>query len=490
MSLILNKGEVRQTLRQMIQEASQIAKAANKLDNKMIVFKSDGTIRGDGFSSAKNHFGVTYHRALMLTIKTCEDIKSSAEKLLNNLDKPFVLDREVMKEEDLLNHLETLGRNAARYQEHINNGEDTDGTYADLLAATNRDIKDYKKTIEQMHQRNANTKNYFNNARTTIGRLSAAVTSIKTGYNIEYKDGKPVATFKNTIAGIDEAETVALESKYKDPDTMKAKFDPVNMATGCYIYDKSFLKTEGVVPLAFELHYSSTNPNDYALSKGWGHNQDIRLEETEEQINLKLRAERTETYLKKGNEIVNADGFSGRRLERAEGEGAAYIYTDEDGIKYFFDATGQCIETINSEGFSIHYGYEDEKLSSVDTDFGTGYSLRYNEKRLIEVSDLAGRRIKFSYEEDKLLSVIDECGEEYKYEYDDFGRMHRVINARGTVNLVNTYDSLGRVLKQDFLYSHSPHFRYRYLQPQSLQLFLYKQCSQHMLILMNKPLLD
>ena len=461
MSLILNKGEVRQTLRQMIQEASQIAKAANKLDNKMIVFKSDGTIRGDGFSSAKNHFGVTYHRALLLTIKTCDDIKSSAERLLNNLDKPFVLDREVMKEEDLLNHLETLGRNAARYQEHINNNEDTDGTYAELLKVTNRDIENYKKTIEQMHQRNANTKNYFNNARTAIGRLSAAVTSIKTGYKIEYNDGKPVATFKNKIAGIDDAEAIALENKYKDPDTMKAKFDPVNMATGCYIYDKSFLKIEGVVPLAFELHYSSTNPNDYALSKGWGHNQDVRLEETEEQINLKLRAERTETYLKKGNEIVNADGFAGRRLERAEGEEAAYIYTDEDGIKYFFDADGQCTKITNSEGFSIHYGYEDEKLTSVDTDFGIGYRFRYEEERLVEASDLAGRSIKFNYEEDKLLSIIDECGEEYKYGYDDFGRMHRVINARGTVNLVNTYDGLGRVLKQDFPDEGETRFEYK-----------------------------
>lgn len=157
-----------------------------------------------------------------------------------------------------------------------------------------------------MHQRNTNTKNYFNNARTTIGRLSAAVNSIKTGYNIEYKDGKPVTTFKNKIAGIDDTEAIALENKYKDPKMMKAKFDPVNMSTGCYIYDKSFLKAEGVKPLSFEIRYNSTDPKEHTLGRGWNHNQDIRLEESEDRIELMLRGERTEGSLKKGREIVNA----------------------------------------------------------------------------------------------------------------------------------------------------------------------------------------
>ena len=448
MSLILDKGEVRQSLRQMIQEAAQIAKAANKLDNKMIGLKNDSTLRGEGFSSAKNHFGDTYHKALLLTIKTCDNIKSSAERLLNNLDKPFVLDKEVMKEEDLLNHLETLGRNAARYESYIQNGYDTDGYYAELLRLTNADIKDYKTTIEQMHQRDANTANYFNNARTAIGRLSAVINSISVGYKIEYKDGKRIASFNNNIAGIDDAETLTLENKYKDPDIMKEKFDPVNMSTGCYIYDKSFLKTEGVKLLNFEIRYSSTNPNDHGLSRGWGHNHDISLEETESKIKLNLRSERTEEYLKKGNEIVNADGFASRKFERADDAG--YIYTDEDGNKYHFNAEGECIRIIDREGLSICYGYEDDKLSSVDTDFGIGYRLKYEDDRLIEASDLAGRKVQFKYEESRLISIVDECGEEYKYEYDDYSRMHKVVNARGTVNLVNTYDGLGRVLKQEF----------------------------------------
>ena len=453
MSLYLNKREMRSTLRQIIQETSSIAKAANELNKGIKGFTGDKNLQGEAFKSAKDHFDETYYAALLLTISTCDQLNICTKNLMDKLDEPFTIDGNKMDEDKLSDQRDRFQKLADGYNNKAADAKDpeTKDYYKRLYKSTIRTVEKYEDTIQEMYDRDAETKELFSDAESAINKLKEIIRGINVGYVI--KNGK--VKFTNTIAvngkHIDLRNLIKeLEETYTNPAIMKEKFDPVNMATGCYVYDKSFLKAEGVLPLKFEIRYNSTDPLVHSLGRGWNHNHNISLEEASNEIKLKLRAERTETYLKKGNEIVNADGFAGRRLERADDEENTFIYTDEDGIKYFFDAEGQCTKITNSEGFSIHYGYEDEKLTSVDTDFGIGYRFRYEEERLIEASDLAGRNIKFNYEEDKLLSIIDECGEEYKYEYDDFGRMHRVINARGTVNLVNTYDGLGRVLKQDF----------------------------------------
>ena len=442
---------MKSTLRQIRQDVAGIAKAANQLNIGIKDFAGDANLQGEAFQSARDHFNETYYAALLLTISTCDQLKICVENLMGKLDRSFTIDRNKMDEDKLSKQRDRFKELADGYHNRAKDEKDPElkDYYERLYNSTMRTVEKYDKTIQEMHDRNAATADAFNAADAAIQKLKEVIRGIDSGYDI--KKGK--LEFTNTIAvkGKYISPTdikKALKSTYSNPYVMKEKFDPVNMSTGCYIYDKSFLKTEGIKPLSFEIRYSSTNPNDHGLSRGWGHNHDISLEETKSKIKLSLRSERTEEYLKKGNEIVNADGFASRKFERADDAG--YIYTDEDGNKYHFNAEGECIRIIDREGLSICYGYEDDKLSSVDTDFGIGYRLKYEDDRLIEASDLAGRKVQFKYEESRLISIVDECGEEYKYEYDDYSRMHKVVNARGTVNLVNTYDGLGRVLKQEF----------------------------------------
>ena len=449
MSLILNKSEATKALKGIGKQAAKIAKAAYALSTNINEFSGDGSLMGATFESARSHFGDEYGAALLQTIQVCDELKTNAEEMIKAISVPFTLDRGILDESILEEQREALHEEMKGYKQKREDNPELKYYYSKLIERTQNTINDYDETIKDLKRRNRDLAKCFDTTDQYITSLVQLIDSITVGC-VRNKNRELVFSQRKE-SDINKLRKLKdeLANKYTDA-VMKSKFDPVNMATGCYVYDKSFLKAEGVLPLKFEIRYNSTDPLVHSLGRGWNHNHNISLEEASNEIKLKLRAERTETYLKKGNEIVNADGFAGRRLERADDEENTFIYTDEDGIKYFFDAEGQCTKITNSEGFSIHYGYEDEKLTSVDTDFGIGYRFRYEEERLIEASDLAGRNIKFNYEEDKLLSIIDECGEEYKYEYDDFGRMHRVINARGTVNLVNTYDGLGRVLKQDF----------------------------------------
>ena len=453
MSLYLNKAEMRSTLRQIIQETARIAKAANDLNKGIKDFAGDRNLQGEAFQSAKDHFNETYYAALLLTISTCDQLRNCAEDLMGKLDAPFTIDGNKMDEKKLIDQRDRFQELADGYNNKAAYAKDpeTKDYYERLYKSTVRIVEKYRKTIQELHDRNTATAEAFSAADAAIKKLKAVIKGIDVGYVI--KNGK--VKFTNTISAsgthIDLKKLIKeLEGTYTDPVKMTQKFDPVNMSTGCYIYDKSFLKTEGVKSLSFEIRYNSTDPNEHCLSRGWNHNHDISLEESEEKIELKLRGERTESYLKKGEELVNNDGFTSRRLEKAETEDVEYIYTDENGSKYLFNADGECTRITDREGFSLYYAYEEGKLASVDTDFGTGYRLKYEDEKLAEITDLAERVIKLNYEEEKLVSIIDECGEEYKYEYDDFDRMYKVINARGTVNLVNTYDGLGRVLKQEF----------------------------------------
>ena len=450
MSLYLDKPAARRALRNVRKEAAGIASAASALSRSMKNFKGDTGLSGKAFTSAKNHFGDTYYAVLLLSIKAADELKTSAEKYLKMLEQPYTLDRSIMDEAKLKRQRDRFQDLADGYNNKAADAKDpeTKDYYERLYKSTICTVEKYDETIQEMHERNSTSRDYFKTAESALKSLARAVEGVNVGC---VRDSKGNISFTNTIKGIDiKAIKDELEKTYTDMKVMKAKFDPVNMSTGCYIYDKSFLKTEGVKPLAFEIRYNSTDSKEHTLGRGWNHNCDIRLEESEDKIELRLRGERTEEYLKRGNKLVNSDGFTGRRLERTEAEDTEYIYTDEDGSKYLFDADGECIKITDREGLSICYGYEEGKLTSVDTDFGTGYRLKYKEEMLVEVTDLSGRSIQFKHEEDKLVQIIDECGEEYKYEYDDFGRMHKVVNARGTVNLENTYDGLGRVLKQEF----------------------------------------
>ena len=449
MSLILNKSEATNTLKGIGKQAAKIAKAAYALSTNINEFSGDGSLMGATFESARSHFGDEYGTALLQTIQVCDELKANAEEMIKAISVPFTLDRGILDESILEKQREALHEEMKGYKQKREDNPELKYYYSKLIERTQNIINDYDETIKDLKRRNRDLAKCFDSTDKYITSLVKLIDSITVGC-VRNKNRELVFSQRKE-SDINELRKLKdeLANKYTDA-VMKSKFDPVNMATGCYVSDKSFLKAEGLVPLKFEIRYNSTDPLVHSLGRGWNHNHNISLEEASNHIKLKLRAERTETYLKKGNEIVNADGFSGRKLERTEGEENAYIYTDEDGIKYFFDAEGQCTKITNSEGFTIHYGYEEEKLTSVDTDFGTGYRLKYKEEMLVEVTDLSGRSIQFKHEEDKLVQIIDECGEEYKYEYDDFGRMHKVVNARGTVNLVNTYDGLGRVLKQEF----------------------------------------
>lgn len=443
MGYILNIREVRRNLNNIIQDVAAVGRTANELKKQLKAFSDDKELDGDGFNAAKEHVRNVYYKMLLIIIRECDNMKANVTSLRDRLDDEFELKRNRYDQDELetemkqqksdMNDLIKAYPEAATYYET---------TYGRLITK-------YERTIEGMNLRETSTASKCTDLKQRVKTLKNAIEHIQGSYSKLSKGDKwNPNTFKNITTEFDYLDIDALEDKFTDKYIEKA-FDPVNMVTGCYIYNKSFLITEGIKPVLFELRYNSTDVAVSSLSEGWSHNHHIRLRETGTAAVLSLRGERNEKYEKKDGKYVAKDGSMARTLEKnADG---SYTYTDENSNCYVIDDEGKCVKVTNKEGFSLLYGYEGDLLASVDTEFGTGYRFSYDEdSRLISVSDLAGRSIGIKYADGRLIEISDECGMSYRFEYDEDNKVQKVINARGTVNLINTYDLLGRVRKQEF----------------------------------------
>jgi hypothetical protein len=54
--------------------------------------------------------------------------------------------------------------------------------------------------------------------------------------------------------------------------------DPVNMATGNFIYEKKFLNTNGLFPISFQMFYNAHDKRKNALGYRWVHNYEIFID--------------------------------------------------------------------------------------------------------------------------------------------------------------------------------------------------------------------
>jgi len=72
--------------------------------------------------------------------------------------------------------------------------------------------------------------------------------------------------------------------------------DPVNMATGNFVYEKEYLKTKGLFPLSFKMFYNAQEKRTGALGPGWVHNFGAILIKGKQIVTLHLEDGREVTF--------------------------------------------------------------------------------------------------------------------------------------------------------------------------------------------------
>ncbi|ACK64978.1 YD repeat protein [Rippkaea orientalis PCC 8801] len=119
--------------------------------------------------------------------------------------------------------------------------------------------------------------------------------------------------------------------------------------------------------------------------------------------------------------------------------------------KYFYDANGLLIKSVNRRGQEIAYEYNDKYQITKET-HSDGSIIEYEygatDGLLTFISrDNTGKTTRFEFDEAKNeSSIIHHSGFVHSYRFDELGRKTQIIFQDGTKYLNKINDKLGRVL--------------------------------------------
>lgn len=225
--------------------------------------------------------------------------------------------------------------------------------------------------------------------------------------------------------------------------------DPVNLSNGNYVYEKSFLKFDTVIPMEFRIFYNIQSEEAGALGRGWIHSYEVRLTHDGEKISMVRDDGSLLSFLKDEEDIYYPLFGTVGSLRRAED---GYEVTDRDEFTYCFDENGRWTSRKDSFGNIITLSYgKDLKLLMVRDEHGNSYRFCYGAGgKVKEVSDQTGRLLRFRYEEDRLAEIVDPAGRSSKFIYDQNGWLTGLKDGRDVICLQNTFDSAKRTVRQEF----------------------------------------
>ena len=229
--------------------------------------------------------------------------------------------------------------------------------------------------------------------------------------------------------------------------------DPVNTATGNYIYQSRDLELPGIgMPLRFDRAYNSreaTNPGAAGapLGYGWTHSYHVRLaEDAGGSVTITWGDGQTETF--------SPDGSGGYTPQYgvfdtlADSGDGTFSLEKRDRTVYDFDSTGRLSAVTDKNGNRIDLGYTGNDLTDLTDTAGRIVTLDYDASgRITQITDPIGRTVQFGYDTNgDLISAIDPNGNTTQYTYDDIHQILSVVDPRGHAFVNNTYDADRRVV--------------------------------------------
>ena len=224
--------------------------------------------------------------------------------------------------------------------------------------------------------------------------------------------------------------------------------DPVNLATGNFIYEKEYLKIKGLFPLSFRIFYNAQEKRKNALGYGWAHGFEAGAHKEGHAVTI---------FLDDGKQEVFIGGHQGRYVH-SQGQSSTLceqdsylVYQNQGAIKYIFNSNGKLIRKEDKNANYLRFSYDGQgKLLKAANNSNSSFEFSYNGDKLKQVRDNTGRTVSFEYRRDVLTCLTDENKAKHKFAYDKQKALVNIINPLGINILSNEYDENFRIKKQGF----------------------------------------
>ena len=225
--------------------------------------------------------------------------------------------------------------------------------------------------------------------------------------------------------------------------------DPVNTATGNYVFDHTDLEMPGPgLSFAFTRFYNSLDDTPGPVGIGWTHSYHLSLTEEPVTGNVAVRwgDAHVDSYLLQGGSYVHElPGIFDTLVKNPDG---TFVVKKKDQREYRFGAGGSLTSIVDRNGNTQTLAYDGAKLASVTDTGGRVVTFSYDtSNRLVEISDPLPRTVTFDYDATgHLASVTDVNSGVESYTYDGNHQLLTATDPRGFVYLTNTYDAAKRVV--------------------------------------------
>ncbi|MGP8202036.1 MAG: DUF6531 domain-containing protein [Limisphaerales bacterium] len=230
--------------------------------------------------------------------------------------------------------------------------------------------------------------------------------------------------------------------------TQPTSKDPVNLATGNYIYNHVDLKIPGRgLPFEFQRYYNSkdTASTGLPLGFGWTDSYNIQLSASDNAVVIAFGDGHQEIYAADG-----AGGYTSQPgiYNALTANGGAYTLTTKEQQKYNFNSQGQLTSISDKNNNTVTVAYSGNNLTTITDTVGRVISLAYNANNcLTNITDPLGRTVRFAYDaKTNLISVTDTHGGLTQFSYDQYHQLTNAIDPRGNTFVSMVYDDQQRVV--------------------------------------------
>ena len=307
-----------------------------------------------------------------------------------------------------------------RIRDLIANVQDTDLAYAQMLLQINAEIAAFTDRINEIYNSFSDSFPLNSGLLSGLGQIVGNLTALG-------------SDLMSQLAGV---VASCVFSK-----------DPINMATGNFIYDKNDIAITGRFPLVFKRFYNSIDETDGVLGKNWTHNYNIKLTDKGDSVRIAFDDGHTETYHLFEDEMYLAPMEHLNILRKIDG---GYMLVFPSMERYLFDPEGKLISILDLNGNTTSLTHENGLVVKVSTDCGS-LSFTYNQdRRITEALDHTGRTVSYEYSGNLLTSATHPSGAVYRYEYGKDDKISNLINPLSICTVHNEYDEYYRTVKQSY----------------------------------------